>query len=138
MYFLSTKDMDPKFINSRSGMRTGDCVFVSEKYGEPTRNEGTVDYIEMAPINRAGPHGDQAEHIYVRFNDSSVYRRWLKRGSPVMVNMEKHIILEIDENNDSLSVAKDGGVYMINPIRKTVSFTSIDSMLIWRAGYILE
>lgn len=130
--------MDPKFINSRSWMRTGDCVFVSEKYGNRSHHEGTIDYIEMAPINRALPRGDQAEHIYVRFNDSSVYRRWLKRGSPIMVNSEKHIILEINDYNDTLNIAKDDGWYMLNPINRNIKPNSVDSMLIWRAGYILE
>jgi hypothetical protein len=119
-------------------MRAGDRVYVSTRYNKFDKHEGIIHHLEMAPINRAIPRGDQTEHIYVRFNDSSVYRRWLKRGSPIMVNSEKHVILEINDYNDSLVVARDDGTYMINPIERNIKPNAIDSMLIWREGYVLE
>jgi len=119
-------------------MRTGDRVYVSTRYNKCHKCEGIIHHLEMAPINRAIPHGDQTEHIYVRFNDKSVYRRWLKRGSPIMVNSEKHVILEVNDYNDSLVVTRDDGTYTINPIKHNITPNLIDSMLIWRVGYILE
>ena len=131
--------MDPMFINSRSGMRAGDRVYVSTKYDSLDKNEGTIHHIEMAPMNRAIPRGDKVEHIYVRFNDSSVYRRWLKRGSPIIVNSEKHVILEINDYNDSYVVIKDDGRHaMIYSSKQNIKPSAVDSMLIWREAYVVE
>jgi len=120
-------------------MRTGDRVYVSKKYGNSDKHEGMIHYVEMAPMNRGIPRGDQTEHIYVKFNNPDIYRRWLRRGSPIMVNSEKHVILEVNDYNDSFVIAKEDGPHnMINPIKQNIKPSSIDSMLIWRAGYILE
>lgn len=139
VFFVIPKTMDPMFINSRSGLRAGDHVCVSRKYGCSDKHEGVIDYVETGPMNRGIPHGDQVEHIYVKFNNPDIYRRWVNCGSPIMVKSEKHVILEVNDYNDSFVIAKDDGPYnMINPIKRNIKPSSIDSMLIWRAGYILE
>jgi hypothetical protein len=130
--------MDPMFINSRSGLRAGDRVYVSRKYGCSDKYEGVIDYVETGPMNRGIPRGHQTEHIYVRFSNPDVYRRWVNRGSPVMVNSEKHVIIEVNDYNDSFVVAKDDGSYLANAIKRNITPSSIDSMLIWREGYVLE
>jgi len=106
--------------------------------------QGTVSYIEYALLNRGNTSGPYTDHIYVSMDDPQVYRKWLSRGSPIIVkrSSQKCFIREIyydhDYNIKQLKVAVDDGKYTLYPVEFVIGPDEIGSMLIWRAGYNIK
>ena len=128
--------MDSAFINVPSEFLLGDVVEVTHvRSGE--KYKGVISYLEMAPINRGVPNGDQTEHIYVKFEDKDVYTKWLWTGSPVMVQRKFKSIQKatIRTMKQTMTAANDGFLYEPEyPILPE----DIDSMLIWRVAYSIQ
>jgi len=131
--------MDPKYLNCRSEFAIGDRVVVSYLGTSPTVH-GMVSYLEFSPINRGNPHGDKTDYIYVSMEDPTIYKRWLSRGSAILVrrngrNIEKCIIREIYSGKEIVKVAIDDGKYNLYPIEFVITPDEIHAMLIWRVSY---
>ena len=128
--------MDSAFINVPSEFLLGDVVEVTHiRSGE--KYKGVISYLEMAPINRGVPNGDQTEYIYVKFEDKIVYTKWLSRGSPIMVQRKFKSIQKatIRTMTPTMTAANEGfhcePEYPILP-------EDVDSMLIWRVAYSIQ
>jgi hypothetical protein len=102
---------------------------------------GTVSYIEYALLNRGNTSGPYTDHIYISMDDPQTYRKWLSRGSPIIVKRDskKCVIREIyyddQDRIKQVKVAFDDGGYNLYPIESVIGPEEIGSMLIWRAGY---
>ena len=135
--------MDPKYLNCRSEFALGDRVQVSYMCNNEVVR-GTVSYIEYALLNRGNTSGPYTDHIYISMEDPRVYRKWLSRGSPIIVKTgtQKWFIREIyydaQDRIKQLKVAVDDGMYNMNPIELVIGPEEIGSMLIWRAGYNIK
>lgn len=139
--------MRQEYLNAHSGFYRGQYVKVKRIDSNETCT-GVVSTTYMGPINRASPHGQQTDHIYVQFNGKqgrAMYTKWLLMGSRIFVNKsnnrkQKCVICNIvcDEDGliDTLRVFDDdGSMAMINAYQYTIKAKDIDSMLIWRDGY---
>jgi hypothetical protein len=135
--------MDPKYLNCRSEFALGDRVQVSQVWNNETF-QGKVSVIEYALLNRVSKSGPYTDHIYISMEDPQVYRKWLSRGSPIIVKTgtQKCFIREIyydkQDRIKQLKVAVDDGMYNVNPIELVIGPEEIGSMLIWRAGYTIK
>jgi hypothetical protein len=104
---------------------------------------GTVSYIEYALLNRGNTSGPYTDHIYISMDDPQTYRKWLSRGSPIIVKRgsQKCFIREIYYDDEyrikQLKVAVDDGKYTLYPVEFVIGPDEIHSMLIWRAGYTI-
>ena len=134
--------MDPKYLNCRSEFGLGDRVQVSYMSNNESVR-GTVSYIEYALLNRGNTSGPYTDHIYISMDDPQVYRKWLSRGSPIIVKRDaqkcfiRNIYYDDEYRIKQLKVALDNGKYNLYPIEFVIRPEEIGSMLIWRAGYTI-
>jgi len=132
--------MDPKYLNCRSEFALGDHVQVSYMCNNELVR-GTVSYIEYALFNRGSPSGPYTDHIYISMEDPQTYRKWLLRGSPIIVKRDaqkcfiRNIYYDDQDRIKQVKVAVDDGKYTLYPIESVIGPEEIGSMLIWRAGY---
>ena len=135
--------MNPKYINCRSEFGLGDRVQVSYMWNNELV-QGTVSYFEYELLNSGNTSGPYTDHIYISMDDPQVYRKWLSRGSPIIVKTgsQKCFIREIYYDDEyrikQVKVAVDDGKYTLYPIEFVIGPEEIGSMLIWRAGYTIK
>jgi hypothetical protein len=132
--------MDAKYLNCRSEFSLGQRVQVSYMWNSESVS-GAVSYIEYGPLNRSLKSGPFTDYIYVSMDDQQVYKKWLSRGSNIIIKRgsQKCFIRDIyyddQDHIKQLKIAFDDGGYNLYPIESVIGPDEIGSMLIWRAGY---
>jgi len=130
--------MNPNYLNCRSEFSVGDRVIVSPTINRKNVYTGTVSYIESGLYNKGIERGPTTDYIYVSMDDRSVYRKHLSQGSSIIALGKLLIIRDIKyDHKKEIIVINDDGKYNIGAVEYKISEDSIDSMLIWREGFII-